>query len=139
MSATARLRSNECHSQFWKGAVVILENSLSAELHEQLLAKKAELYARLERIGANLRRPLDADSKEQAKQLEDQEVVDALGNEARTEVQKINRALGRIAAGTYGECTSCGVKIDRDRLVAYPHADSCIDCATQEELKAINA
>ncbi len=41
-----------------------------------------ELTARLDHITANLRRGYEADSKERAKQLEDSEVVDALGYEA---------------------------------------------------------
>ena len=61
-----------------------MHNRAPRELFEQLLQKKDELNARLARIHLNIRRPLDADSKERAKELEDQEVVDALGNEAST-------------------------------------------------------
>ena len=50
------------------------------ELRAELQRKKSELTARLERISLNLRRGYEADSKERAKQLEDNEVVDALGN-----------------------------------------------------------
>ena len=52
-----------------------------AEIRQVLEDKKRELTKRLERIHANLRRGYEADSKERAKQLEDSEVVDALGNE----------------------------------------------------------
>ncbi len=100
---------------------------------EQLVAKKAELSARLDRITANLRRGYEADSKERAKQLEDNEVVDALGNEAREEIAKISLALKRLDAGTYGTCSECGTSIDPDRLAAYPYADECIECAEFEE------
>lgn len=113
------------------------ENGIS-ELRDQLLAKKKELSARLDRIGANIRRPLHADSKERAKELEDQEVVDELGNEARKELQKIDLALGRVTAGTYGECATCGKSISSARLQAYPYADTCIDCAKNRELNTIN-
>ncbi len=58
-------------------------------LRDELLRKKDELTVRLERITANLRRGYEADSKERAKQLEDSEVVDALGNEARIELGSI--------------------------------------------------
>ena len=74
---------------------------------QRLIGKKSELEERLRRITANVRRPLNADSKEQAKQLEDQEVVDALGNEARTELAKVNEALERLESGSYGSCSSC--------------------------------
>lgn len=102
-------------------------------LHDELIKKKDELTARLDRINQNVRRPLDADSKERAKELEDQEVVDALGNEARRELAKVSDALKRMSAGTYGLCAECGGAIGDKRLVAYPYAEECIDCATLEE------
>ena len=105
-------------------------------LRQRLEEKKAERSSRLERITANLRRGYESDSKERAKQLEDSEVVDALGNEARSEVAKVSAALHRIDAGQYGACTECGLQIDAARLKAYPYADECIDCARVEEYRA---
>ena len=66
-------------------------------LRAELIAKKQELLARLERIGANLRRGFDSDSKEMAKELEDSEVVDALGNEAREEIARISATRACMA------------------------------------------
>ena len=104
-------------------------------LRDELLRKKDELTVRLERITANLRRGYEADSKERAKQLEDSEVVDALGNEARIELGKISAALLRIESGDFGTCTECGSSIDQGRIKAYPYATECIDCATMDEAK----
>ena len=110
---------------------------MSAASHEVLRArlnqKKQELTERLTRISANLRRGYEADSKERAKQFEDNEVVDALGNEARTEIAKISAALRRMDSGEYGNCTECGMPIEEGRLNAYPYADECIDCAEFDE------
>jgi DnaK suppressor protein len=112
---------------------------MQAEKHgvirQRLEEKKQELSGRLERITANLRRGYETDSKERAKQLEDSEVVDALGNEARLEVAKISAALRRIDIGKYGTCTECGLEIDGARLTAYPYADECIDCARLDEYR----
>jgi len=102
-------------------------------LRAELIAKKQELQARLERIGANLRRGFDSDSKEMAKELEDSEVVDALGNEAREEIARISATLARIESGRYGICSECGEAIRADRMKVYPYADECIDCARYEE------
>ena len=102
-------------------------------LRDSLETKKSELTGRLDRITANLRRGLETDSKERAKQLEDSEVIDALGNEARDELKKISMALQRVDAGTYGSCSSCGSRIDAKRIEVYPYASTCIDCATLEE------
>jgi RNA polymerase-binding protein DksA len=99
-------------------------------LRDRLENKKSELSVRLERITANLRRGLESDSKERAVQLEDSEVVDALGNEARKELAKISQALRRMDAGEYGLCSSCGSAIAAKRIEAYPYAGECIECAT---------
>ena len=88
---------------------------------------------RLERIIDNLRRGYHPDSKERAKELEDSEVVDALGNEARTEIRNISAALQRMDAGEYGICVECGTEIDSARIDAHPYAKKCIDCARLEE------
>jgi DnaK suppressor protein len=99
------------------------------ERREQLLALKQEFEARLERIQKNVQRGLSADSEERAKELEDQDVVDALGNEAAANLAKINAALKRLEAGDYGQCVECGGNIQAARLDAYPYAARCIDCA----------
>ena len=103
------------------------------ELRRRLEKKKAELGARLERITANVRRGYEADSKERAQQFENNEVVDALGNEARQEIAKISAALRRMDSGEYGLCVECGDEIALSRLDAYPYADECIDCAEFDE------
>ena len=103
------------------------------ELRQALESKKSELTTRLDRIHANLRRGYEADSKERAKQLEDNEVVDALGNEARAELVKISAALQRLESGDYGICVECGLPIRLGRLEVYPYADECIDCAEFQE------
>ncbi len=102
-------------------------------LRERLEMTKAELEARLDRITANVRQSLETDSKERAKQLEDSEVVDALGNEARAELNKISLALRRMETGDYGLCSECGVQINQERIRAYPYANECIDCANMDE------
>lgn len=107
------------------------------DLRVILLQKKEELAARLTRITSNVRRGLDSDSEERATQLEDSEVVDALGNEAREEIEKISAALQRMESGEYGLCLACGEPIGDSRIRAYPYANECIDCAKiDEEIRA---
>ncbi|MCH7854451.1 MAG: TraR/DksA family transcriptional regulator [Proteobacteria bacterium] len=110
-----------------------MEKDWQTDLRQHLLAKKAELAARLERITDNLRRGLASDSEERAKQLEDSEVVDALGNEAREALGKINAVLERMDAGVYGTCSACDAPVGEGRLRAYPYALECIDCAELDE------
>lgn len=49
------------------------------------------------------------------------------------EIRAIERALQRIALGTYGICVSCGQPIERERLEAYPTANRCAACQRTHE------
>jgi RNA polymerase-binding protein DksA len=96
---------------------------------QNLNQHKAELSERIRKIKKDIGKGLDADSKEQVIQLENQEVLDALGNEAAKELQSIESALQKIAAGNYGVCETCGEQIDRRRLTVRPYALLCMSCA----------
>lgn len=104
-----------------------------AEIEQLLLQKRDELSERLERIKENVTGGHSADSQEQAQELENAEVVDALGNETRLELNKIAKALDQLKHGTYGICIDCDEEIPMARLRAYPFADRCIRCATKAE------
>jgi DnaK suppressor protein len=102
----------------------------------QLETLRGDLEARLERVTQNVRHeaePLDKDFAEQAVQRENEEVVDALGNEARRELAQVLAALKRMDAGHYGICESCGEPIHEERLEAMPQARMCADCASRDE------
>ena len=108
-----------------------------AEIRQVLIAKRAELASRLERIKRNITSGHSADSEEQAQELENAEVVDALGNETRRELSKIASALAQMENDTYGICVNCEEEIPMARLQAYPFADRCIRCATAAEVRAM--
>ena len=57
----------------------------------------------------------------------------SLGNNIRDLLDKVESALKRMDAGTYGECERCGKPIDKARLKALPYAVLCIDCKKAEE------
>jgi DnaK suppressor protein len=46
-------------------------------------------------------------------------------------LSKVNRALERIEAGTYGICESCGKAIPVERLDVLPHSTLCVECASR--------
>ena len=48
-------------------------------------------------------------------------------------IGKIQDALARLEAGTFGKCTVCGRPIGSGRLRARPVTDLCIDCKTEAE------
>ena len=96
---------------------------------ERLLALRNQLATRGQALERNRRKPLNKDSGEQALELENAEVENALYEEAQAELQEIERALVRLEAGDYGTCEACDRKIAPERLEAYPAAVRCIDCA----------
>src|SRR5215471_18970432 len=61
----------------------------------------------------------------------DQELT-VLNNE-REKLAQIDRALARIADGTYGICESCGNPIGKGRSMAFPRATLCLTCKQREE------
>ncbi len=48
-------------------------------------------------------------------------------------IGKLQDALDRLDAGTFGLCTRCGSPIASARLRARPMTDLCIDCKTEAE------
>ena len=103
------------------------------EIYAALVDKRAELIARLANIKSNLTHRRSADSQEQAQELENAEVVDALGNETQHELHLIAKALDQIKNGNFGICVDCNSQIPDARLKAYPFAERCIACATAAE------
>jgi len=49
------------------------------------------------------------------------------------ELRQIEAARQRLADGSYGICTDCGVDIGFERLHAEPEAARCIDCQRRHE------
>lgn len=108
------------------------------EVRGLLIGMLEELDERLNKITSDVRHadsPPEQDFSEQAVEHENDEVLDALGNTARQEVEKIKQAISRIDAGTYGDCSICGEPIKIERLRALPYANYCIRCAERMEHK----
>lgn len=60
----------------------------------------------------------------------------AIGEREAVELNAIDAALARIEAGSYGQCTDCGVDIAAARLQASPEAPRCIGCQEKLEKRA---
>ena len=99
--------------------------TLQAQLEERL----ASLQQRLASIKKDVTQSHSGDSAEQAQERENDEVVDAIGNETAQSIRVIQAALDRIADGTYGICADCGEHIAQARLEAIPEATRCVNCA----------
>ena len=99
----------------------------------RLQAQLAELEGRKSRIAEDLAEPLNADSSEQAVEMEDDVALEGQGALVEREIASVKRALARIEDGTYGECVRCGGAIADARLEARPESALCIDCARSTE------
>ncbi len=102
------------------------------QVRNNLIDMLEELDERLTKITSDVKhedQALEQDFEEQATANENDQVLDALGNSARVEVEKIKQAISRIDAGTYGTCASCGETIKPERLAAIPYTHLCISCA----------
>ncbi len=111
-----------------------MESHLLETAKNELLAKRANLYERIAKIQQNktqAKGPLDANSTEQAVELQSHEVVDALDNLEKNELKQIEMALHLIANGTYGICIKCGEDVSPARLKARPYSTKCLACADQ--------
>jgi DnaK suppressor protein len=100
--------------------------------------------ARMDREAASLQTNIDdvlrdtgggvgddqADSGAKAFEREQEMTLLATVRESRFQTE---RALQRIADGTYGICESCGNAIGKARLQAYPRATLCVGCKQKQE------
>ena len=110
-----------------------MEKKKIEKLSKQLLEQQERLLALVERTKKHLYRrdePYSADFAEQAVEVENNEVVERLDEDAKIDLANIKKALARIEDGSYGICVECSNNISEARLDAIPQADRCIDCAS---------
>ena len=104
-------------------------------IRRKLISKRDEIEGRLSKVDQDILHTNGApnpDSGEQAIERESDDVLEALGGIARSELEKINTALNRIERDEYGICTLCKEAISAERIKAIPYADRCINCADKD-------
>lgn len=57
--------------------------------------------------------------------------LEALAATLEETLAEVERALGKLEAGSYGACEDCGQAIGEARLEAMPTARFCINCASK--------
>jgi DnaK suppressor protein len=107
---------------------------------ERLLHERAQLLQRIseQRGGLVSRADMAADHDvrsldDRAQAISERDDEFAMNEHETAELGDIEAALERMDAGSYGQCTDCGVAIAPARLKAYPTAKRCIDCQTVAE------
>lgn len=95
----------------------------------ELEARRDDLTRRMQVIDAELDSHDSKDWEELATEREGDEVLEDLGAAAQQELRMIEAALGRIEAGEYGDCVTCGSRISEERLDVLPATPFCRTCA----------
>ncbi len=99
---------------------------------KKLLSLRQELTQRIEAIENDVHHkdlPVEKDFAEQVTQRENDDVLNALDDEAKQTLIQVTNAIKRIQDGQYGRCEICGEDISEARLNALPYATTCVNCA----------
>jgi DnaK suppressor protein len=107
-----------------------------AELESEVVGLRADLAKAASDIAERLNdavRDAGDDTADAGTKAFEREHELALTQHAADLLDQGERALGRIDAGTYGVCESCGEPIGKARLLAFPRAILCVTCKQREE------
>jgi len=136
----SELRKQDQKNAFCYPAPTMAEAKLTkkevADLQARLVEERDELQAQLltieeETFAATQSESsgdvgLDDESADAGTATFEREKDLSIENNVRDLLQKIERALKRIEAGTYGVCDVCGKPIEKARIKALPYVDLCI-------------
>jgi RNA polymerase-binding transcription factor DksA len=105
--------------------------ALESRLRERHRALRAEIRAHLKGTGDSgvvglSSVPAETDDWGVGDEMAARDIAEA--RHLLAELADVEGALGRVAAGSYGECVDCGDAIAAARLNAYPAATRCIAC-----------
>jgi DnaK suppressor protein len=106
------------------------------ELEGDMARLKVELDQSAKELQDLLRDGVDGAGNDQAdvgsKGLERDAEMSLRANQSELLLQT-EKALERLAQGTYGQCEVCGEAIGKNRLMAFPRATLCMTCKQREE------
>ncbi len=100
-------------------------------IKEKLIKERTELLSRAEPPPETAR----GDEGDLAVMAENKERELWLANDAKQRLDMIEKALARIANGTYGKCVNCGKPIPEERLTLLPLTLYDVECQGKLEKK----
>jgi DnaK suppressor protein len=108
---------------------------MDIERFRTMLEARAEELRTLEQMSADSRSVVELDQQSIGRlsrmdAIQQQAMAQAAARNRKIELARTEAALGRIEAGAYGSCLSCGEDIAEKRLEADPAATLCITCAS---------
>jgi RNA polymerase-binding transcription factor DksA len=98
---------------------------------ETLIARRQDLIQRSEGILLEEQRLLEQarpDWHDATAALTAARLLDQEGDLEMKHLRRVQAALDRLDAGTYGHCSRCRQPIERQRLEAMPEMDRCASC-----------
>lgn len=107
------------------------------DLRELLLKNRQAIFERIDMMKADLGAlgERDIEVEEEAQKANLAAALARLEEQGLEEIENIDLALCRMAAGTYGICEGCEAMIPFERLGAIPTARLCLRCAREYERK----
>lgn len=110
-----------------------------AVMRKRLEEEQAEIQQHIATLTGSPAQPEDAiqasdgveESEEEAVDLEESDVEQAILNNEQALLVEVQQALARIDNGTYGTCSNCGQPITEKRLEALPWATLCVTCESK--------
>ena len=106
------------------------DTTTHANRRAQLTAEHERVSRELNAIGVD-RGSYDEGFADSGQVTAERGEVDALSGSLRETLLDVDAALGKLEAGTYGQCEGCGEDIAEDRLEAMPAARLCMSCASK--------
>ena len=113
-----------------------MKRHMMAEFAQRLRRARAELYrtvAQTDEELATLQAHQPGASGEDVATQVATAVLSRLQGQEKHELDEIDAAQTRLAAGTYGACEECGMPIPLSRLRALPVARFCMPCQLKHE------
>lgn len=109
------------------------------KFREGLIDERAQLLGQVEDLDAeadvkNWRESgFDDDPADAGSASFERETAQSLSLHARNLLGQIEDALRRLDEETFGECITCGRRIELERLEALPYTTQCMECRRREE------
>lgn len=120
--------------------MILKDRERQKRLYDLLMEEKRRLWNELrtelfEKLGEGLHTQYDI-----PQDIGEQGILDLLEDTGlavvdirREQLTRMEEALMRLEAGSYGICEACGKKIDEARLHVAPYVNCCIRCQEQRE------
>ena len=116
------------------------------QFKELLIKKKAEVAKGIEHIANDALKTSQRDAAgdlsayslhmaDMATDNYDREFALNLADHEQKVIHRIDEAIEKVDAGTFGLCEVCGRKIAKARLKVVPYAELCVPCQSTQEKK----